>query len=248
MTDLSKAISAIRAKKQDASQGTSQSQVEGTLLLDDIKDRLEGDTRPLNQDHVVALAESIAAMGLIEPLVIDNKGRLLAGGHRRAAIHHLKENNFVVYTEQFPDNRIPIRLLDFDSKADPERALEVEVTENERRRDYTPSEVRQLADRLRKAGYTDKPGRPKEGEQRLRPALEIIVGKSLKTIQRYLKEPENEETRTDVQVLRSRQIKRAINALKEWRETNPTSRKEKELLNQLPEILAALNSVVDGGE
>ena len=47
-------------------------------------------TCPLNLAHVEALAESIAALGLIEPLVVDKQGRLLTGGHQLAAIVQLR--------------------------------------------------------------------------------------------------------------------------------------------------------------
>ena len=62
------------------------------MPLDAIKPR-DADTRPLNPAHVEALAESIVALGLIEPLAVDKQGRLLAGGHRLAAIVQLKESD-----------------------------------------------------------------------------------------------------------------------------------------------------------
>ena len=46
-------------------------------------------TRKLAAAHVVALAESISVLGLLEPLVLDTRGRLLAGGHRLAALQLL---------------------------------------------------------------------------------------------------------------------------------------------------------------
>ena len=72
------------------------------LSLDKILDR-PLDTRELKSEHVQSLAESIATLGLIEPLVTDNQGRLLAGGHRKAAIAWLKENDPKRFDEQFPD-------------------------------------------------------------------------------------------------------------------------------------------------
>jgi len=51
--------------------------------------RKGADTRPLSAKHVLDLAESIAVLGLLEPLVIDTEGHLLAGGHRLAALHLL---------------------------------------------------------------------------------------------------------------------------------------------------------------
>ena len=59
------------------------------VRIDAIRLRKESDTRPLNPRHVVDLAESIAVLGLLEPVVIDTAGHLLAGGHRLAALQLL---------------------------------------------------------------------------------------------------------------------------------------------------------------
>jgi hypothetical protein len=47
------------------------------------------DTRPLAARHVVDLAESISVLGLLEPIVVEPDGSLLAGAHRRAAVQLL---------------------------------------------------------------------------------------------------------------------------------------------------------------
>lgn len=155
------------------------------LPIDQITDRPGGDTRPMNQAHVESLAESIAAVGLIQPIAVDSKGRLLAGGHRRAAIVYLQETNPQGYAQHFA-NGVPIRRFDFDASQDEALALAIEATENEKRRDYTPGEVRELADRLIAAGYRNIKGKPKLGQKAVAPTLALIVGKSQRTIERYL--------------------------------------------------------------
>jgi hypothetical protein len=115
------------------------------------------------------LAEPIAVLGLLEPLVVDRRGRLLAGGHRKAAVFVLKEANPAAYAKHFSDDLVPVRVVDFDAEENPDLALQVEVTENEKRRDYTPVEVRALTERLRDAGYAEVKGRPAKGEKALRP-------------------------------------------------------------------------------
>jgi ParB family chromosome partitioning protein len=193
-----------------------------TLPLDSITDRIEGDSRPLNPAHVEELASSIAIVGLIAPIAVDNQGRLLAGGHRRAAILLLREKDPDTYTQQFPNGQVPIRRYDFDSTIDTDKALAIEASENEKRRDYTPAEVRVIADRLRAAGYRDAPGKPKKGEKALRPALELIIGKSIRQVRRYLndlpdaliesdKQNQDKQTRSDVLVLN-----RALISLQKW--------------------------------
>lgn len=190
---------AIRAKDREAEARAELEQSRMSVLpLGKILNRTS-DTRELSSQHVSDLAESISVMGLLEPLVVDRRGRLLAGGHRKAAVFVLKEANPDAYTKHFPNDLVPVRVVDFDAEENPDLALQVEVTENEKRRDYTPGEVRALAERLREAGYTDVKGRPAKGEKALRPALEVIIGKSIRTVRRYLNVA-TEESVTDVRL------------------------------------------------
>ncbi|HEY9828463.1 MAG TPA: ParB/RepB/Spo0J family partition protein [Stenomitos sp.] len=157
-------------------------------MLDSIIDRKEN-TRELNQSHVETLAESIGALGLLEPLVVDRRLRLLAGGHRKAAIYVLRTSEPDRYDVHFPGDRIPIRVMPFDAEEEPNKALQCEVAENEKRRDYSPAEVKALAERLKAAGFVELKGRPKKGQKALMPALSVVVGKSIRRIQQYLESP-----------------------------------------------------------
>ena len=218
-----------------------------TLPLDEIRDRAAGDTRPLNADHVEELVKSIALLGLIEPLVVDSQNRLLAGGHRRAAILQLWENEPEVFDQHFPSG-VPVHRLSFDSEREPEMALEIEISENEKRKDFSRAEVKVLANKLREAGYTDTPGRPKIGEKRLRPALELIVGKSLKTLQRYLNEDEAGKTQTNVQDPNpdyDRKLRLARKNLSDWLQKSRKSKAEKEAATKLIEALKAINELLN---
>jgi len=91
MTNFDGILARMQQKK---GQSQAPKVAEGVLLLDAIKPRSQ-DTRPLNEAHVESLAESIAVLGLIEPLVTDQSGRLLAGGHRLAAIALLDRKSVV---------------------------------------------------------------------------------------------------------------------------------------------------------
>jgi ParB family chromosome partitioning protein len=62
-----------------------------SAAVSEIRLRKDPNTRPLNARHVVELAESISVLGLLEPVVIDTAGNLLAGGHRLAALQFLAE-------------------------------------------------------------------------------------------------------------------------------------------------------------
>jgi len=203
---------------------------EGTVHLEFISER-EQDTRTLNPKHVESLADSISVLGLIEPLVLDKKGKLLAGGHRLAAIKFLKQERLESYLQHFPNDSIPVRILDFEAEQNPDLALQIEIAENEQRKDYTSTEVKAIAARLKSAGYVYLKGRPKEGQKALMPALAIVVGKHLRTVQRYLNEeaePISTKSTTSVVLLRQ-----ALPKLKQWLQNDHVTSKEKSLAKQL---------------
>jgi len=170
------------------------------LSLNSITERYGEDSRPIDDEHVEELALSIAAVGLIQPLAVDCKGRLLAGGHRKAALDMLWEYDETededlqgAWSRLFPDSLIPVRVFDFDSAAVPDVALLVEAAENEKRKDYTPAEVLKLYRRLEAQGYVKTGGRPKKGEKSLTKALEQITGKNRKQVNRLLAKGEGEQ-------------------------------------------------------
>lgn len=206
-----------------------------SINLDRIKLRAS-DTRKLNEKHVASLMESIAALGLIESLAVDQDKVLLAGGHRLAAIKLLQETDRESFDRHFPNNKAPVRIMPFQAAEDAERALQVEIAENEHRRDYTPSEVREIANHLRDAGYRDSGGRPKEGEKALMPVLSVLIGKNKRTIQRYLSDTNSTKTTTDVAVY----LTKASKALKQWGKHAKKSKRNKELLENLPNILSMI--------
>ncbi|MBW4444740.1 MAG: ParB/RepB/Spo0J family partition protein [Plectolyngbya sp. WJT66-NPBG17] len=215
-------------------------------VLDDILDR-ETNTRELKQSHVEALAESISVLGLLEPLVLDSRNRLLAGAHRLAAIKVLRNQNAPAYEKLFLSNLIPVQVLPFDAEEEPDRALQVEIAENEHRRDYTPAEVRALANRLRSAGYVDQPGRPTKGTKALRPALKVIMGKSLRTVQRYLNEEQTQKPRQDVMVSEQKILHQALKKLQAWEsmsDSGTLSPKRQVLSKQLPKLIKLVEEVI----
>lgn len=239
-------LSSVTERMQESDQQVSQRR-DGergelsSIPIEQISKR-EADTRPLNQAHVEGLAESIAALGLIEPLVLDQDKVLLAGGHRLASIEYLKSTDIDLFNQQFPGEQVPVRIMPFVAKNDPERALQIEVAENEHRRDYTPAEVRVIAAHLKAAGYRDSGGRPKKGEKALMPALSVVIGKNRRTIHRYLSEPNKEKTTTDVSVY----LKKASKALQLWQKQVKKMPHNQEFLEQLPEILEMIDTAQSG--
>ncbi|MCU0549553.1 MAG: ParB/RepB/Spo0J family partition protein [Leptolyngbya sp. Prado105] len=214
--------------------------VASLLPLEQITERFDGDTRSLNQTHVEALSESIAVLGLIQPIAIDNKGRLLAGGHRRAAITRLKETNADAYQQHFSKG-IPTRAYDFDSEKEPELALAIEAAENEKRRDYTPTEVRGLAERLKNAGFHHTRGRSLAGQKSLAPTLAAVIGKSTRTVERYLAADSNgaaDLNPTDDGF--RKQLERSIKALRKLQSMRTSTELQEKVAQDLPQLIDLL--------
>ena len=237
---------AIHQQDQAVAAKSEQERVQKTKLpLGQIRAR-ETDTRPLDPQHVANLAESIAALGLIEPLVFDTRGVLLAGGHRLAALQALQETNPKIYSQQFSDGQIQVHMLAFDAEQEPERALQVELAENEKRVNYTRNQIERLAERLRSLNYRDVRGRPKEGEKALGPALAVAIGVSARYVRKVLSEQKqegrNEENRNSVPIFQKlkllKKIEAALEELAELPESNQTGRSEKALLKALSSFLS----------
>ncbi len=155
------------------------------IPLSQITDRMGGGTRPLNMQHIIDLADSIAVLGLITPLTVDRYYRLLAGGHRRAALQYLAETQPEQFTALFADG-IPIRVMDVDAETDTVDALQIEIEENTQRRNYTAAEIREAAQKLEAAGYERLRGRPREDQRSLKRELMQVFRLSEVQIRRYL--------------------------------------------------------------
>jgi len=225
------------------------------LPLSRIRPRAE-DTRPLHEQHVKDLTESIGALGLIEPLVVDINGVLLAGGHRLAAIQILKETNFDLYQLQFPDDLVPVRVMPFDTEAEPERSLQVELAENEKRVNYSREQIERLAERLRALNYRDIVGRPKEGEKALGPALAVAIGVSARYVRKVLRQQRSEETGEVEEEIRNsvpnfqklrvlRRIEAALEELISLPESEQATRTEQSLYKTVPTFLKKLKASID---
>jgi ParB family transcriptional regulator, chromosome partitioning protein len=190
------------------------------IALPKIQPRLAPDLRELNPAHVLDLAATICATGLLQTITVDSRYRLLAGKHRLAAFRllaglrdcgpeiekrialfdqiletpgtaerfqeELAALDWAAFDAKHPDGLMPCRLMAFDSEKEPGKALAVEGTENEKRRDFSRAQIEILCTRLKECGYIDATGRPKAGEKALRPALALIIGKSLRHVRRLL--------------------------------------------------------------
>jgi ParB family chromosome partitioning protein len=220
------------------------------LALKQIRKR-ETDTRPLRPNHVEELAESIAALGLIEPLVTDNQSVLLAGAHRLAAITHLKEERHEQFAEHFADDMVPVRIMPFDAAADPEKALQVELAENEKRVNYSRDQIEKLATRLRALNYKETRGRPKKGEKALGPALAVAIGVSTRYVRQVLGEVKAEPTknRNSVPIFRRRQLlkkmERTLDELSTLQKVSKGHEANQELDALLPELIKQVRSSLE---
>lgn len=159
------------------------------LPLERIQSRPSGDTRTLKPVHVTELKNSIAVLGLITPLAVDSKYRLLAGGHRRAALQELKQEDPERFQELFP-NGVPVLVFAVDSEISPVEALQLEIEENTQRRNYSASEIRAAAKKLEEAGYEQLRGRPKLGQKSLNRELQNVFRLTERRIRTILNPPD----------------------------------------------------------
>lgn len=175
------------------------------IHLDRIQDRKHTGSRRINAEHVRYLVDGIVATDLIHPVVVDRQYRLLAGGHRLAALRQLHKERPEDFARKFPDGFVPVRIIPIDAEQDPAAAWAIEVAENRIRRAYTPAETERAAQQLRSLGYRDSRGRPKPGDKPLMPALAVIMGQSIRTARRKLDAAEEAEpqNRTDVRISES---------------------------------------------
>lgn len=169
------------------------------LGLSAISERVHGDTRALDEAHVIELSESIEVLGLITPLTIDARGALLAGGHRRAALGALEARNPERFLELFPEG-VPVYRLELDSAQDAVEALQLEVEENTQRLNYSAEEIREAARRLEAAGYERLKGRPQAGQRSLKRALQKVFRLSDRRIQQILNDPSSSEEEEQARV------------------------------------------------
>lgn len=222
------------------------------VSLSQLKQR-EQNTREINNEHVEALIESIRTIGLLEPLVVDNRYRLLAGGHRLKAILAIAQGDPQGFAEIFPESLVPVRIMPFDANEDVNKALECEVAENEKRRDYTPSEVRSWASRLIDLGYIHERGRPKGGVKPVVPALQVIVGKSRATIQRYLSQQNDEnvggsENVSNETIMEEKKLLNAawkkLKTFQKMHQDAETTPKRALLLKKIPNVLDRIEDVL----
>ena len=231
-------LSAARSQKKPSAKGNP-----SLMPFENIQDRAE-DTRQINQKHVEALALSIAAIGLIEPLVVDKDGVLLAGGHRKAAIALLADGpgGDKLLENMFPGG-VPVRIMPFSASDSPEKALNVEIAENEIRRDYSKDEVLAIAERLKQAGFEELKGRPKKGQKPLMPALAAVVGKSKRRIQQMIEEPKDESKSAKDFILSEsdKHLQKAIAHLQKWQTTRGRKKRESALATKIDGILDDLN-------
>jgi N6-adenosine-specific RNA methylase IME4 len=103
-----------------------------------------------------SLADSIATLGLLHPVVIDGKARLVAGARRLAAVRLLGWRD------------VPVRIV--RTLTDAADALRAERDENTERKQFRPSEIVALAraleplERAEAKARQRHGGRPKNGE------------------------------------------------------------------------------------
>lgn len=241
--DLSKARD--RAANTTAAESIlfRQNEDRSLIPLERINDRPDGDTRPLNQEHITELVNSIAVLGLISPLTVDRNYKLLAGAHRRAALQELSIIQPERYRELFGGG-VPVRVMDFDAVSNPVDALQVEVEENTQRRNYTVKEIKEAARKLENAGYERLRGRPAPGQKSLNRELMNVFRLSRRRITEILN-TESERSEHPCSLLsdlraylkKTEKIYESVGASSSNKETQRLKRDLKKLISSLKTVI-----------
>jgi ParB family transcriptional regulator, chromosome partitioning protein len=141
--------------------------------------------------------------------------------------------------------------MSFDAEAEPERSLQVELAENEKRVNYSRDQIERPAVRLRSLNYWDTRGRPKEGEKALGPALAVAIGISTRHVRRVLsgQDKENKENRTSgpifSRVKTLRKVEAALEELMNLPEPEQLTRADQVFLKAVPAFLAKLKASLE---
>lgn len=213
------------------------------LSLGTIGDRPDGDSRGLNPTHVDALADSIAVLGLITPLTVDRNNRLLAGGHRRAALQLLEQEQPERYAELFPEG-IPVRRMDLDAEVDQVDALQIEVEENTQRRNYTAAEIREAARKLESAGYERLRGRPRPDQKSLKRELQEVFRLSESRIQRILNTADGKGERTPTFSDNLLKLYRIADKVSREIDVPPATKELQQLQRDISRLVKSLSQVI----
>jgi hypothetical protein len=183
--------------------------------VDAIRNR-EKDVRALNAPHVIDLALSFVAVGMLHFPIIDQHDVLLAGGHRKEAVALLKAirgaplDQIRLQLQEHLDPEDPlsddelgkirdcydkrfargvvVHVFNTSGLDDESVRRQVEFIENDHRRDFTKEEIKNYISELESAGYKRTEGRPKSGQRLLSVELGRVIGKSRATVFRILKE------------------------------------------------------------
>lgn len=220
--------------------------------------------------HVLALAENIAALGLLSPITLDAQNRLVAGQHRLDAIKLLLSAEAPGWLTEGLDagererlaalppvaelpeplraGMVPARIMiGLDSTMDAATAMAIEAAENTARQQYSPAEVRNLAARLRGAGFRDADGRPKKGEKALKPALAVVLGVDVSTVRRILnqpKKPPQDELEKPAQLSGfSGHAARLSRALSSFIKLEPTTKAEADVVRAATVLAEKINNL-----
>jgi ParB family chromosome partitioning protein len=77
------------------------------------------------------------------------------------------------------------------------------------------------------------------------PALAVVVGKHLRTIQRYLGDEEPQEKATEKSTTRVVPLKQALSRLDKWQQEKPRTPAEKDLAESLPNLIYLLKKAIE---
>lgn len=160
------------------------------IPLDSIKERVNGNTREIDDVNVENLMSSIRNSGFTSTISIDKNRALIAGEHRRVALSRLRESGWAGITNEgfkVDYDRIPCSLIPIDSAVDRFSALRHEISENFIRKNFTEADIFRAIDAIEKEGYQYKGHSAKNDEMTQNQVLQKWLNVSPSFATRWLK-------------------------------------------------------------
>jgi len=161
------------------------------IPLEQILPRVNGDLRPINQEHVENIKTAIKAKGFTSTILVDSRYHLIGGGHRLEALVQLKNegwNGKSTNGSYLSFDAILCVVHKNDSSMDKDEAFILELAENVVRKDLTSEEIDKAIEIFYSRGFRHSSKRQKDGEPSITMMLREAFNMSAPTAFRRYKE------------------------------------------------------------
>lgn len=161
-----------------------------TIAIHKIDPGWELALRVIDKEHVNKLKASINDQGLLEPLVVDRNGVLLAGHHRFEALKQLQNGDSDRFNGWFPRSHVPVLRLNIDAEKDTQIAAAAAISENRKRKELSREVIKKFCDTMaKKHNIHMRSGRPPKGKV----SMSKLLSDALQVSPRHVRRMKNDK-------------------------------------------------------